>query len=111
MPQGGSVVNGTHDQTLASAIGAALDRVAYHLNVDDELMASVYGAIVRKLLAHPCSVLYSAHLPWRRMLERWEQLRKQLDAPPLDLVELIDHHANVLLVEATRASEREAKSA
>lgn len=98
----------THDRTLANAIGAALDRVEHHLTASDFLMADVSGAIVRKLLSHPCAGMYSADLVWRRMLMRWEKLRTRLGPPPIMLADLVDHHAGTLLVEATREAQRSA---
>lgn len=100
-----AIATNTHDRTLVTAIGAALDRVEYWLGEHDELLAAVSGAIVRKLLSHPCAVCYSTALSWRRMLVRWDALRPRLDAPPLMLADLIEHYAGVLLTEATRAAE------
>jgi hypothetical protein len=98
----------THDRTLVTAVNKAIDRVEYHLGVDDALMADVSGAIVRKLLSHPSAAVYSFDFEWRRMLARWEHLRTRLTAPPLMLADLVEHHASVLLIEATRAAERAA---
>jgi hypothetical protein len=96
----------THESTLVNAISAALDRVEHHLEHEDEPMASVSGAVVRKLLAHPLASMYSSDLAWRRMLSRWEPLRVRLGAPPLDVGDIVDHYANCLLIEATRKAEQ-----
>ncbi len=97
-----------HDHTLVSAINAAIARVEYHLGADDTFMADVCGGTVRKLLSHPCACLYKADLTGRRMLKRWDAVRLRLGPAPIMLTDYAEHLAGVLLVEATRAAEREA---
>jgi hypothetical protein len=99
----------THDQTLVTAFGRALDRVEYHLRERDYLMADVAGAIIRKLLQHPAAGLLSLSLDWRRQYARWENLRTRLSAPPLMLADLVEHYASVALIEATREADRVAQ--
>ncbi len=92
-----------HDDPPITAVTAALDRVEHHLRQDDQLMADVSGAIVRRLLAHPCAPSCSFELAMRRQLVRWERLRKRVGPAPMDTGAVVDHYASMLLSQAYRA--------
>ena len=106
-----------HDRTLLSAVGAALDRLQHFIEQRDEASVGWSAAVVVKLLAHPTAPIYRRVAPeqWRETLERWDALRAQVAGPTISALttmsEVVEHFANVDLIEAARRAEELAATA
>lgn len=95
---------GPHDETLIRALESTLDRVAHCLDVDDEMMADLMGAVVSELLKAPGALTLAADIRWRRALTRWSQLKRRTSPPPAALADFVFDRTRLYLLEAARAA-------
>ena len=93
---------------LVLALAKAGDAVEYHVDVRDEVMDAVSGAVVVELLRHPQAADLCDDLGWRRALRRWSAVRTRVGPPPLELLDEVLRLATVRLHDAEYAAQVQA---